>query len=59
MGGDPYLERKNFNKNVKKSYTYSVEYLTWITQKLFSRTIQYTKCLEFTNTMKVPPDFAI
>lgn len=44
IGGSGFLERWNFNK-VKKSYSYSIPYLNWVKEKLFSRVIQYSKCL--------------
>ena len=34
-------------------------FISVIVEKIFSRTVQYSNCLEFTHKMKIPPDFSI
>lgn len=48
-----------FNYNFKDQYRVSPMYINWIVEKIFSRVVQYSKCLEFTHQLKIPHDFAI
>lgn len=58
-GKSNFIERWYFNTTILPEYTVTKKYLGWIASKLFTRTLQYVKCLEFTHSMKIPPDFLI
>ena len=49
IGADSFLERVEFTHKIKPNYVYSYLYLNNVTEKLMSRVIPYTKCIEFTN----------
>ena len=59
INGDGFFSRLQFNYQIKPDYMLSRKYLAWVAQKLFSRTLHYTRSLEFTQNMEIPSDFMI
>ena len=59
MGVQNWYDRRRFNKDIKAYYEISEKYYTLVADKIYNRIHKFISSVEFTNLLKIPPDFMI
>ena len=59
MGIDNWYDRRKFNNEIKIYYQISEKYYNLIADKIYNRINKFITSVEFTNLLKIPPDFMI
>ncbi len=59
LGIDNWYDRRKFNSEIKIYYQISEKYYNLIADKIYNRINKFITSVEFTNLLKIPPDFMI
>jgi hypothetical protein len=59
LGIDNWYDRRKFNNEIKIYYQISEKYYNLIADKIYNRINKFITSVEFTNLLKIPPDFMI
>ena len=54
-----WFDRRQFNKEIKVYYQISEKYYSLVADKIYNRINKFITSVEFTNLLKIPPDFMI